>query len=43
MRRALREVLPALSYHFSLKWADIEDMPPPEVKAYLRALEKLSK
>lgn len=43
MRRALRKVLPALSFHFGLKWADIADMPQAELDAYLDALHKLSK
>lgn len=41
MRRRLRGKLPALSFHFNLKWADIETMPPPELDAYLDALHNL--
>lgn len=36
-------MLPALSYHFGLKWADVEDMPNAELRAYLDALRELTK
>lgn len=35
-------MLPALSFHFGIKWADIADMPPAEVVAYLNALDALN-
>lgn len=34
-------VMPALSFHFGLRWADVVDMPHFELKHYLDALEDL--
>lgn len=39
----MRPALPALSYHFGLRWADIEDMPYAEIDAYLGALRDIGK
>lgn len=36
-------MLPALSYHFGLKWADIVSMPSGELDAYLRALDEFTR
>jgi hypothetical protein len=33
--------LPALSFHFGLKWADIEVMPRAELDAYLDELFRM--
>lgn len=35
-------MLPALSYHFDLKWPDIEVMPFGELEEYLFALEQIN-
>lgn len=43
MRRALRPVLPALSYHFGIKGADLIAMPFGEIHAYLDALHELTR
>lgn len=42
LRRRLRGVLPALSYHFGIKWTDIESMPAGEVNAYIDALDDIA-
>jgi hypothetical protein len=42
VRRALRKVLPALSYHFSITWEHVADMPHGELEAYLDALHQLN-
>ena len=34
--------MPALSYHFGLRWADLVDMPRFELDAYLGALKDLN-
>lgn len=41
MRRALRKALPALSYHFGIRWEHVADMPRGELNAYLDELRKL--
>lgn len=43
MRRALRKVLPALSYHFDIKGDDLASMPFGEINAYLDALHELTR
>lgn len=41
MRRALVKVLPALSYHFGLRWDHIEGMPASELQSYLASLKQI--
>lgn len=41
IRRRLRKVLPALSFHFGVKWRDIDEMPPAEIESYLDALSQI--
>lgn len=43
MRRALRSVLPALSFHFGIKGSDLDAMPFAEIHAYLDALHELTR
>jgi len=34
-------VLPALAYHFGIRWGDIMEMPQGELSAYLKALNEI--
>jgi hypothetical protein len=43
LRRALREQLPAFSYHFDIHPWDIERLTYGEIESYLRELAELTK
>lgn len=43
MRRALRNTLPALAYHFGIHPWDIERLTYGEIESFQRALDDLNK